>query len=797
MLYKRYAGSFVNCKGQTWRVEIWQANNVPFSSVGDLTFDADTPLELEWEEREKYETTCGATLTINIVSPADRTFTDLFQISPGNVMAHVYLDDALFWVGGLDCETYEEPYQSEKDYTVTLTFTDFGHMQRLKYGETGGIKSVRHYIDYCLEQVGLSAVPVEVLTSLEWNDSVLWEEEWKKCDLTKLYVDAANFYDEDGEASTLDEVLNGVLQPIALRIVQRAGKIMVYDLNALRNNPPKVEEITWDATEQTLSVDKLAQAAVVKFSPYTGGDLLSDNSVTIDQDRLTGVGSVYNKFAPGFITYEISKFFHSASDSVATGLTQKHADAHYFKMVKTGNGGETCEGLAWLALTHCLPRNNLTFNGQKSPLPKGPYAYEEVIKNENVITRAFNDLTGTSDEVLMRFPRVYCPAAQHQVSEDVLRSYIRLTMEMMIDPRLNPFADAADETNEKANFDWCKVREAYCYIPFSLVLFDGNGKAVAQYQTKGANDSQKGQWVAIEYDDAKYFTHAPSYLVYYANSKKDSIKEESGIQGWSKNHTHTLGHERTNEQYPTEGEIIPLPNTAGYLELTIYTGCIIFDDKDGKGKEYPITNPQTCQLDKSLPDPNGLRDVCISTQTSKGGQRMNWSQRWWLYKFPKLEIVQGLIAEAVEKSDAEYSAWVNASAKDEIKIDTICGTAFGSDLGVTARGAYKTWYSSAPSGSGQTEIPQRCFLRRTNTSAPWLIEYDLLGLLFSQYGHRVPTLEGEAITPLSPLQLFTDRAMPSEDLFMMKSEVLNAYDGTSNIKFVRLEPEEWNKEIIK
>lgn len=796
MLYKRYAGSFVNCKGQTWRVEIWKANNVPFSSVGDLTFDADTPLELEWEEREKYETICGATLTINIVSPADRTFTDLFQISPGNVMAHVYLDDALFWVGGLDCETYEEPYQSEKEYTVTLTFTDFGHMQRLKYGETGGIKSVRHYIDYCLEQVGLSAVPVEVLTSLEWNDSVLWEEEWKKCDLTKLYVDAANFYDEGGEASTLDEVLDGVLQPIALRIVQRAGKIMVYDLNALRNNPPKVEQITWDATEQTLSVDKLAQAAVVKFSPYTGGDLLSDNSVTIDQDRLIDSGRVFNKFAPGFLTYEISKFFHSASDSVATGLTQKHADAHYFKMVKTGNGGETCEGLAWLALTHCLPRNNLTFNGQKSPLSKGPYAYEEVIKYENVITRAFNDLSGKSDEVLMRFPRVYCPAAQHQISEDVLDSYIHLTMEMMIDPRLNPFADAADETNEKANFDWCKVREAYCYIPFSLVLFDGNGKAVAQYQTKGANDRQKGQWVAIEYDDTKYFTHAPSYLVYYANSKKDSIKEESGIQGWSKNRTYPIDPERINEQYATEGEIIPLPNTAGYLELTIYTGCIIFDDKDGKGKEYPITNPQTCQLDKSLPDPNGLRDVCISTQTSKGGQRMNWSQRWWLYKFPKLEIVQGLIAEAVEKSDAEYSAWVNASAKDEIKIDTICGTAFGSDLGVTARGAYKTWYSSSPF-FGQEGIPQRCILRRTNTSIPWLIEYDLLGLLFSQYGHRVPTLEGEAITPLSPLQLFTDRAMPSADLFMIKSEVLNAYDGTSNIKFVRLEPEEWNKEIIK
>lgn len=785
MLYKRYAGSFINCKGQTWRVEIWQKADSPFTTVGDLTFDADTPLEIEWEEREKYETTCGATLTINVVSPADRTFTDLFQISPGNVMAHVYLDDALFWVGGLDCETYEEPYQSDKDYTVTLTFTDFGHMQRIKYAETAGLKSIRHYIDYCLAQVGLSEVPVEVLTTLtvldQRNDIT-----GAAFDLTNAYVDAANFYDEDGEASTLDEVLDGLLQPLALRIIQRAGKVVVYDLNALRTNPPEVAQIAWDATEQTLSVDKLAQTAIVKFSPYTNGDLLTDDSVTIHEDQLTDVGRVFNKIDAN--CYEIDKFFHSASTSAATGITQKHPDAHYFKMVKTAKGGEECEGLAWLALTDATPRNNLTLNGQKSPLPKdGHYLYYEA--SQSVITRAFNDLSGTCDEVLMRLPRVYCPADQLQSSDALLHSYLHLTMEMMIDPRLNPFAEAEDATNEKTNFNWCKVREAYCYIPFSLVLFDEAGKATYQYVAAKANTKGQAYWRPIDYTDTNYFTHAPSYLLYYANSKDDSIKEESGIQGWSKNRTHFFDLTTPSDQYPTEGELIPLPSRAGYLELTIYTGCIIFDDTDGKGSQYPITAPQPCQLDKSLPDPNGLRNVCISTQTTSRGKQMNWAQRWWLYKFPKLEVVQGFQAEAVEKSDAEYSAWVNESAKDEIKLDTICGTSYGRDMGTTARGVFKAY--------GHSTTPHACYFRRTNKEAPYLIEYDLLGMLFSQYSHRVPTLEGEAVTPLAPLQLFTDRAMPTDDLFMIKSEVLSAYDGTSDIKFVRLEPEEWNKEIIK
>ena len=790
MLYKRYAGSFVNCKGQTWRVEIWQAADVPFSTIADLTFDADTPLEIEWEEREKYETTCGATLTINVVSPADRTFTDLFQVAPGSVMAHVYLDNALFWVGGLDCETYEEPYQSAKDYTVTLTFTDFGHMQRIKYAEASGLKSVRHYIDYCLAQVGLSSVPVVVLTSLKQAQQS-YDTLQKPCNLDAVLVDAANFYDEDGEASTLDEVLDGVLQPIALRIVQRAGKVVVYDLNALRTTPPLTGQIVWDATEQTLSVDKLAQTAVIKFSPYAVSNVYGDDSVTLDEDKLKAdkpADRLFNKIAVD--SYEIDRIFHTTDAHGAQGIAEKHPDAHFFKMEQMAKGGEVCEGLAWLAITDMFPRSNLTLNGEHSPWPKDGHDMYAAT-DSTILTRAFNDLTGKCDEVLMRMPRVWVPATQLSGSGNLLREYLKLTLEMMIDPRLNPFAEANDSTNEKDTFNWCKVRQAYTYIPFSLVLFDNDGKAIYQYVAKDAKTRGQAYWKVIDYTDTKYFTHNPSYLLYFANSDKNSFKEESGVQGWSKNRTHLFDKDLNADLYPTEGELIPLPPRPGYLELTIYTGCIMFDDTDGDSK-HGIISPLTCQLDTSLADPDGARKVCISTQTTMRGRKMNWAQRWWLYKWPKLEIVKGTQAASVNNDDVEYSAWVNASAKDEIKLDTICGTLCG-ETSRAARGVYKQYYN----GEYTSKVSEPCYLRRSNTAAPWIIEYDLLGLLFSQYGHRVPTLEGEAITPLAPLQLFTDRAMPETSLFMIKSEVLSAYDGTSDIKFVRLEPEEWTKEIIK
>lgn len=53
---------------------------------------------------------------------------------------------------------------------------------------------------------------------------------------------------------TLEEVLKGILQPLALRIVQRSGKVYVYDLNGLYSKG-KQTAIVWDGASQTMGVD--------------------------------------------------------------------------------------------------------------------------------------------------------------------------------------------------------------------------------------------------------------------------------------------------------------------------------------------------------------------------------------------------------------------------------------------------------------------------------------------------------------------------------------------------------------
>ena len=797
-MLKRFEGSFVNQKGQTWKVEIWQEgggdvfitddasaayltdeNGTPlvtgeqFVTMGELTFDADAPLEIEWDEREKYEPLCGSTLTLNVISPGDRTFADLFQIAPNNVMAKVYLDEQLFWQGNLDCETYEEPYQYAKDYTVTLTFTDFGPLQRVKYAEGAGLKRLIDIISYCLNQIGWSELPIETSYSLYKNDAEYSSinTHFTACSLGDIHVDSANFYDEDGEASTLDEVLEGVLQPLGLRIVQRAGRIVVYDLHTLYQKPPVTEAIAWDGDEQTMGVDKLAQTAKVKFSPYGAESIIASDEVSLNAFTDGTFPHIDQSLAYGAL--RAFDFYNTKSESaLKKGSITKHNDAEYFRMQKIFSGND-CEGIAWRAITNERPMSELMANPSDMA---------------GVIDSGFSFMRD-EPEVLLRMPRKWCSASTYySASEDYKYSahYLWLKQELMLDSRYNPFDEAKDSHNEKENTDWCKVRQAIVYLPFTLFLLDADGVPTYYYHKDMAArtsdiDSTK-RWVKVEAStNMKDLRQVGCFMAYYDNS----WTKKSGVQGWCTNrdeecfarYSEVLDDDFVKNVFPTSGERIPLPPQAGYLELTLYTGLVMFDESDGATWYH---YPRMEQIYMSYDDTKNSRQHAFGCYN----RNMQLIQRWWLYQFPTLELVKGIHMGSAKVDDVEYSAWVNPKAKDEISLSTICGTD-------------PTGKNASAMGLFRKSNGRALELRRTNTQKPWRIEYDLMGMLFCQYGDRHVTLEGECITPKSPLTLFTEPSQNANARFMMKSEVLQAIEGTSQIKFVELTDEVWTKNIIK
>ena len=188
-----YSGLFYSRENVKWDVRILRKEALePSSGVGELTFSGEEPLLIEWDERSKEDVLCGSTATLKLLSPGDRTYIDLYSVAVGEIRLDVLKDDVLYWSGSLDPEFYEEPYSMLEDYEVSLTFSDFGILERLRFN-LAGMHTLRELLDNALERSGINYMRVDegyISTSLDGGGSVM--------SLGDLTVRSENFYAEEG-----------------------------------------------------------------------------------------------------------------------------------------------------------------------------------------------------------------------------------------------------------------------------------------------------------------------------------------------------------------------------------------------------------------------------------------------------------------------------------------------------------------------------------------------------------------------------------------------------------------------
>ena len=294
----RYRGEFLSRSNVIWRVDILQEADAPFATVGDLTFEREEALVIDWKHQDKEAVICGSEATIRIESPGDRTYEDLYTIEVGRIRMDVYRNNSLYWSGALDPEFYEEPYEMARYYVVSLTFSDFGILDRLKYN-LAGMQTIQAIIVDALTRstINYGSIDTSLCTTTFSDDAAATP--------ATLSVRSDNFYDEDAKPSTLKEVVEGVLQPLALRMIQRNGKVYIYDLNGLNRSGAR-RAVTWDGDSQTLGVDKVANNVTVSFSPYSSADLLSGDlqfggEYSVEQVNLVAdPGASYYSYYPDY-----------------------------------------------------------------------------------------------------------------------------------------------------------------------------------------------------------------------------------------------------------------------------------------------------------------------------------------------------------------------------------------------------------------------------------------------------------------------------------------------------------------
>ena len=755
MKYLRYMGEFVSVAGVVWRAEILQEADAAFDTIGSLEFPADEPLVIEWGNKSKEEVICSSVATLKIISPGDRTYEDLYSIEVGRVRLDIYRNNSLYWSGCIDTEFYEEPYEMLNGYEVSLTFSDFGVLDRLKY-DLADMQTLYAIVNYCAGRCGINCGGIDdnlISTQLTASGSAL--------NLKSLKVRSDNFYDEDGEASTLAEVIEGILQPLALRMIQRSGKIYVYDLNGLYNKA-SVKQIVWDGDSQTLGTDKVYNNAKITWSTYAqSGNLLSDECWgDIETDAsLMALNNLAggNKDGANYFSYHYSTVLDDWIDATDCGFTiwtateGKNAElgegVKFFKIVPQYDGTDS-EGIAilWRAIAGYKVGSSSNWHAKLSWVTKGYLQLQATSIN-------------SIGPALYKTNKVWIPPV-----DNANKLAVRISIDMLLDPRFNPFESASNlmkYVEQKDWYDQFNIYGNFIYVPVTIKFQPDGSNTVYVWTNKNivtrsisspvtTLNGTYGQWVTYTNDDNP---NNWGYLCYY--DAKDHI-DTSGVLGWKKNrpainpHRNQLISILANAE---DGQYIPYPNYGG-------RGGKLWVEVRGAG--WYIINEGT-DLANSENGPKGL-----------------WGKvSWILHKLPEIEIMNNTqFDQTIDTSDVEYNAEINAAAKEAIELDTICGTSV--DGVPMARGAY----FNATDGK---QIKQLTRAGRTSQ-----VEDLLIGTLYSQFGQRRTTLYGEAQIAHDPIAVYKEDNQ-GDKRFILVEDVQDVRMDTSEATFIELRPDEYTR----
>lgn len=762
----RYMGEFLSRDGVTWRVELRQEATEPFEEVGALTFEAEEALVIEWPETAKHEVICGSTATIRIESPGDRTYEDLYTIEVGYIRMDVYRAGKLYWSGMLDPEFYEEPYERAANYEVSLTFSDFGILQRKKYA-LAGMLTMSDVVAMCVSETGIACTGIDqslISTGINSDTPIT---------LSSLKIRSDNFYDEDGEALTLEEVLIGILQPLGLRMVQRCGKIYIYDLNGLYSKGKSAEAL-WSGDSSTMGVDVVYNNVKITWSTYAqSGNLAPETCWPHETDpNLININSTNMAAYKGsqYASYHYSTDLLEWADATDSGFTlyvnkegnnaelDKDLAVNFFKIVPQYDGSEA-EGIA---LLYPLVRAyKVSYSGGWSA---------QATYGRNGVNPAYMQGTAKDiDKAIFKSAHVWVPPTDKP--GDLL---IRVSLEMLLDPRWNPFEEGTNYMKYLEQKDWqtqWKARGNFLYVPVTIkfkpdgsnTVYCWDNRAICKQGVSSPIKSLSqtfGQWKVYDVSkDSK--PDVWGWLCYYDPADR---KEGCGVaQGWKTNrpainpHTSQIASILENAE---DGQYITYPNNGGG-ELWVEVRLDGWQISDGA---------------KSLSE----TEIIDSYGLFYGDEWRSPKVNWILCKLPKIEIVNNVQFEKeISTEDVEYNAQINAAAKDNIEIDTICGT---SPEGVpTARGAY----FNASSGKQITT------LRRAGRTGQ--AEDLLIGTLYSQYGQRRTKLCGEIELHPDAVVTYTEQNQAGKK-FILAGETQDCLADTTTVTIIELRPDEYIKQ---
>lgn len=790
-----YAGITISLFIERW----YDDDTNPTSEQIDLVDES--PLLIEWDARAKEEPICGSTATLKVISTTDRKFVPLMLSEPGSIRLRVSDQHTSIWTGYLDMRQCEEPYSTLDGYETELIFTDLGLLDRIKF-DGSGILDGKTLVNYIYSSLAKQPTGCDFSTSTVPEGVNVGDVEGE--DRFALFsFDCANFYDEDGEPETMMEVLTDILTPFNCQIRQFTGSMTVYDLAALRGNGFG-SEVEWMSTDQVLSFDKFINVIRITFSTYCNASLMEGDLETKDQCPLDYDDDLVNLYDNDMgVDFPYFSKFPDVSDVnlIAGSINVSHTFVmlRYASVISLAEHPLVFPNVSWYDWLRCVPFHVIPYGGGEecdgfaSRFTGNSYKWEngQRVRFTPAKFEAFGGAHQDDGIPLFKMDDVYVPPLQGWVANKFL---LRLSMEMMVDPRLNPFEQSGDYNN-KDQYEFCNKHHNHTFVKLLVQLKDAQGNVIAHcsnapflynlrnqqphtyydwhkradvewledqifvsptvraaFNNRWVCDlrSSMGRWFDAE-DWAvmceMYGEMSPYlYLDYY---DANNIDESCGCLGFQKNKHNVGSMAKLSGAIASleDGQYIQYPYQGGYIHIEVMKGYFQTPNK------YPWYPGETLRP---------WQDVAQQVY----------------YKLPQLEIVRNTLKkQAAEFDDIQVVGNVNDYGVDDLEIDTKCGSSI----------------VDMPSSKGCVLVTatKRQLKKATRSGHTDTLENLLLGSLYSQYHGHKKVLSG-TIRYKADARLLADAS--TSGVFMRTAEVYDVKDGTSQITMTEISPETFIRE---
>lgn len=595
-----YTTSFRSLDNTLWEIEI-QIDGYEGRPVV-ISLEGDEPCVIEWKETGKTDVVQSSTCTLRVSNESDRQMVQLMGIPDAAVL--VSRNGKAYWFGYSDDAVYEEPYSYKKAYVTELTFTDFGTLNR-RYFFLEGRQSVAAIVADCLDPIGYDGV-----ANINLYTSLLEPKTQQPIPLDMLYINASRFAADD-RMTTKREVLEDVLRPLGLRIIQKNGQIYIYDIEYLRDHDFMHNYPVWKGTDAYLSGSETFGRYDVSYDPDVV-DTLAEQRYRLLNDQVSE--RYYAKYYDENAGESDPGFYIELIDRPASLL---NPNGRLFRTKPNYTDSDDI-GCAWRVRAH-------------PNIPNPPLLPQALLLNP-VITNIAAGTPIIPQEIpvaaaLFKIETGYLP-----VSPDNDKYRLRVSLDLLLSPKLNPFEGDEEWNTRPSNTDvnykyWKKLVQAY--VPVKLELIDMQGNAIAHYRNLWRNnytplDPGEGQWLSGPAD------FGDMVLAYY----NDGL-DLTALEGWATNRqTMLLARKRQPSIYKRwgDGEYVTLPEGAGTLRLTV-SNCIWF------------------------PDPN--QNLVFS--------RFLNCIRWQMYRNAKIELVRNAVADNGIDHEAVVIGDYISSLRDELR----------------------------------------------------------------------------------------------------------------------------------